>query len=58
MEYSRENPGKMTLIAFGVGVGVGLVVAGSYSTPHSRRRRRMVGPVMDALSSIAHELIR
>ena len=57
MEYSRENPGKMTLIAFGVGVGVGLVVAGSYSTPHSRRRR-MVGPVMDALSSIAHELFR
>jgi ElaB/YqjD/DUF883 family membrane-anchored ribosome-binding protein len=57
MEYSRENPGKMTLIAFGVGLGVGLVVAGSYSTPHSRRRR-MVGPVMDALSSIAHELFR
>ena len=57
MEYGRENPGKMTLIAFGVGVGVGLVVAGSYSTPHSRRRR-MVGPVMDALSSIAHELFR
>ena len=57
MEYGRENPGKMTLIAFGVGVGVGLVVAGSYSTPHSRRRL-MVGPVMDALSSIAHELFR
>lgn len=55
--YGRENPGKTTLIAFGVGVGVGLVVAGSYSTPHSRRRR-MVGPVMDALSSIAHELFR
>jgi ElaB/YqjD/DUF883 family membrane-anchored ribosome-binding protein len=57
MEYGRENPGKMTLIAFGVGVGVGLAVAGSYSTTQSRRRR-MVGPVMDALSSIANELFR
>jgi ElaB/YqjD/DUF883 family membrane-anchored ribosome-binding protein len=59
MEYGRENPGKMTLIAFGVGVGVGvgLVVAGGYPTPHSRRRR-MVEPVMNALSSIAHELFR
>jgi ElaB/YqjD/DUF883 family membrane-anchored ribosome-binding protein len=57
MEYGRENPGKMTLIAFGVGVGVGLVVAGGYPTPHSRRRR-MVQPVMNALSSIARELFR
>jgi len=55
MEYGRENPGKMTLIAFGVGVGVGLVVVGNYSTPHSRR---MIAPVMDALSSVAHELFR
>jgi ElaB/YqjD/DUF883 family membrane-anchored ribosome-binding protein len=57
MDYGRGNPGKMTLIAFGVGVGVGLVVAGSYSTPHSRRRR-MVDPVMNALSSIAREVFR
>jgi len=57
MEYGREHPGKMTLIAFGVGVGVGLVIAGSYATPHTRRRR-MVDPVMNALTSIAHELFR
>jgi ElaB/YqjD/DUF883 family membrane-anchored ribosome-binding protein len=57
--YGRENPGKTTLIAFGVGVGVGvgLIVAGSHSAPHSRRRR-MVEPVMNALSSIARELFR
>jgi len=26
VDYSRENPGKTTLIAFGVGVGVGLLL--------------------------------
>lgn len=57
MDYGRDNPGKMTLIAFGVGVGVGLIVAGGYSTPHSRRRR-MAEPVINALHSIAHELFR
>src|SRR5215468_7077182 len=57
IDYGRENPGKMTLIAFGVGVGVGLVIAGSYATPHSRRRR-MVEPVVNALSTIATELFR
>src|SRR5262245_8409057 len=57
MEYGREHPGKMTLIAFGVGVGVGLVLAGTYAAPHGRRRR-MVDPVMNALTSIAHEMFR
>jgi len=57
MGYGRENPGKTTLIAFGVGVGVGLLVASSFSPPHSRRRR-MVEPVIGALSTIASELFR
>jgi len=55
--YGRENPGKTTLIAFGVGVGVGLLVASNFSPPNSRRRR-MVEPVIDALSTIASELFR
>jgi len=57
MDYGRENPGKTTLIAFGVGVGVGLLVASNFSAPHSRRRR-VVEPVINALSTIASELFR
>ncbi len=57
MDYSRENPGKTTLIALGVGVGVGLLFAGSFNTPHSRRRR-LVEPIMNALSTLASDLFR
>ena len=28
MTYGRENPGKLTLIAFGAGIGIGLLLAG------------------------------
>ncbi|MCG3163669.1 MAG: hypothetical protein JMDDDDMK_05110 [Acidobacteria bacterium] len=56
MDYSREHPGKSTLIAFGVGVGVGMLVAGSFAT--RSRTRRIVPPVMNALSEIASEFFR
>jgi ElaB/YqjD/DUF883 family membrane-anchored ribosome-binding protein len=56
IEYGRENPGKATLIAFGVGVGVGLLVAGSFNT--RSRRNRVVEPVMNALSALAYNLVR
>lgn len=55
-EYGKENPGKTTLIAFGVGVGVGLLLANAM-TPRSRTRR-IVPPVMNALSKIAVQLFR
>lgn len=57
MDYGRENPGKTTLIAFGVGVGVGLFLASGFNTPRSRRGR-MVEPVMNALSTLARDLFR
>jgi ElaB/YqjD/DUF883 family membrane-anchored ribosome-binding protein len=56
MTYSRENPGTATLIAFGAGIGVGLLIANSFAT--RSRTRRLVPPVMNALSEIAEELFR
>lgn len=56
MNYSRENPGKSTLIAFGVGVGVGLLMTNSFTT--RSRSQRIVPPLMNALSEIASALFR
>jgi hypothetical protein len=56
IDYCRENPGKATLIAFSVGVGVGLLVVGSFNA--RSRRSRLVEPVMNALSTLAYNLVR
>lgn len=58
MDYGRENLGKTTLIAFGVGVGVGLLLVGSLGGSRRNRRSRVVEPVMDAVSTLARELFR
>jgi ElaB/YqjD/DUF883 family membrane-anchored ribosome-binding protein len=55
--YGRENPGKTTLIAFGVGVGVGVLLVSGFSGSRSRRSR-VVEPVMKAVSTLARELFR
>lgn len=56
IDYGRENPGKTVLIAFGVGIGVGLLLSNNMS-PRSRAGR-IVPPVMNALSDIAVQLFR
>src|SRR5262245_30178804 len=56
IDYGRENPGKTTLIAFSVGVGVGLLVAGGFNA--RSRRNRLIEPVMNALSALADNLVR
>jgi ElaB/YqjD/DUF883 family membrane-anchored ribosome-binding protein len=56
MVYARENPGKTMLIAMGVGLSVGLVLAGS--ARRGSRIRRYGEPVVNALSDIALEVIR
>lgn len=55
LNYGRENPGKMALIAFGVGVGVGVLLSNGGSRS---RTSRIVPPVMNALSQIATEVFR
>lgn len=56
LDYGREHPGQAILVAFGVGVGVGLWLSSTVS-PRSRTSR-IVPPVMNALSEIAAEMFR
>ncbi len=50
--YSNENPGKTILVAFGIGVGLGLLLGASSGRSRSGRIAR---PVVNALSDIARE---
>lgn len=54
--YGRENPGKTVLIAFGVGLGIGVLLSNNMSS--RSRAGRIVPPVMNALSDIAAQLFR
>jgi ElaB/YqjD/DUF883 family membrane-anchored ribosome-binding protein len=54
VDYGRKNPGTATLIAFGAGVGIGLLIANGMNT--RSRSQRIVPPIMNALSEIATEL--
>lgn len=53
LDYGRDNPGRVILVAFGAGVAVGLLLANS--APSRSRGRRIVPPVINALSEIARE---
>ncbi len=54
--YSRENPGTATLIAFGAGIGVAMLLFGSRN-PRSRAGR-IVPPVINALKDVVSTLLR
>jgi ElaB/YqjD/DUF883 family membrane-anchored ribosome-binding protein len=54
--YSRENPGTATLIAFGAGIGVAMLLFGSRN-PRSRTRR-IVTPVINGLRDVVSTLLR
>jgi ElaB/YqjD/DUF883 family membrane-anchored ribosome-binding protein len=56
VDYTRSNPGTATLVAFGAGIGVGLMIASSLSS--RSRTQRIAPPVIRALSEIAGELFR
>ena len=57
LSYTRENPGTTTLIAFGAGVGVGMLLLSNLTSSRSRRGR-VIEPVMNAVSTLASELFR
>jgi ElaB protein len=56
MSYGREHPGQLTLIAFGAGIGVGLLLATGFSG--RSRSSRIIEPVGQALTQIAAEIFR
>jgi ElaB/YqjD/DUF883 family membrane-anchored ribosome-binding protein len=60
MVYSRENPGKTTLIALGTGLGVGLLLGSVTrpSRPTSSATSRYAQPIVNALSDVAREYFR
>lgn len=52
MVYGKDNPGKLTLIAFGAGIGIGVLLASGFSGGRSRSSR--IGePLVTALSEVA-----
>ena len=57
IDYSRDNPGKTTLIAFGVGIGAGLLLLSNFIAPR-RRRSTVVEPVISAATTLARKLFR
>ena len=55
MSYGHENPGKLTLIAFSAGIGIGLLLAGSGGRS---RTNRVAEPLIKGLSQLALEFFR
>lgn len=54
MSYAKENPGRTALIALGIGVGLGMLLASGRRS----RVRRFGEPIVNAVSDIALEMIR
>jgi ElaB/YqjD/DUF883 family membrane-anchored ribosome-binding protein len=60
VDYGKEHPGRTSLLAFGVGIGAGLLLSQQLSHRQTARSRasRIVPPVMSALSQITAQLFR
>lgn len=57
LSYGKENPGKLTLIAFGAGIGIGVLLAANVGRGRSRSSR-VAEPIVAALSQVAMEFLR
>jgi hypothetical protein len=56
MTYGRDNPGKLTLIAFGAGIGVGVLLASGLGG--RRSNSGYTEPIVNALSQAALAFFR
>src|SRR5215467_13040693 len=56
VDYGRENPGTAALIAFGAGIGIGILIGSSLNS--RSRTNRIINPIMGALTDIAGEIFR
>lgn len=56
MTYGRDNPGKLTLIAFGAGIGIGVLLASGLGG--RRSNSRITEPIVNALSQVALAFFR
>ena len=54
--YGRENPGTFALIAFGAGIGIGVLIASGLGG--RSRMSRIAEPIVGALSQVAIEFLR
>jgi len=54
--YGRENPGTAALIAFGAGIGIGILIGSSLNS--RSRTTRIINPIMGALTDIAGQIFR
>ncbi len=52
--YGRQNPGSLALIAFGTGIGLGVVLASSLRL--RSKTNRIARPIVNAITEIALEL--
>jgi ElaB/YqjD/DUF883 family membrane-anchored ribosome-binding protein len=56
MTYGRDNPGKLTMIAFGAGIGVGVLLASGLVG--RRNNSHITEPLVNALSQVALAFFR
>jgi ElaB/YqjD/DUF883 family membrane-anchored ribosome-binding protein len=55
VSYGRENPATMTLIALGIGLGVGLLLGAGLRRP---RQGSFTTPIVDAVYDMVNDYLR
>lgn len=56
LSYGKQNPGTLTLIAFGAGIGIGVLLSGSFSS--RSRSSNLIAPIGEVLTQVALAIFR